>query len=135
MKKGVKFTTRATILISITGSIFVIVGFAISLRNGIREADLKEIEFPEVEKSDSLLSIVRSVEVNRGTAYIIDSRGKKFRLPWAGNDKYKPYEMSNICNAATVGDTIQKANNSDTIVIKKSERALIFISKKTISIP
>jgi hypothetical protein len=89
----------------------------------------RDEKYPMIRTGDALNDRVTLAETNRGVVRLETSSGKKLRLPWAFNMNY---EEDNICNSVSIGDSIIKIAQSDTIKIRKQDGVRVFVAETSI---
>jgi hypothetical protein len=86
-------------------------------------------DYRVVRIDDDFISKVKSTERLRGDTKVQLESGQKFILPFADNNNYQQYSLSQFVKP---GDVLVKKSSSDTLIVKRYEGEFIFVMGKVI---
>ncbi len=99
-------------------SFIVLLGIALLV---IEQYKNRTYEF--IEKNSVLEGQIIKIKPSHGSSYIELNSGRKVLIPQSKNYKYSPSGFSEI---ASVGDSITKGFNNDTLYLFKSNEKYVF---------
>ena len=88
--------------------------------------------FKLVERSSVVQARINRITPNHGSSYILLDNKEKILIPQINNYKYTP---SCFCELASIGDSISKEFDNDTILLFKKDKVYIFRLGKALNVP
>lgn len=94
----------------------------------IKQTDIEYEEFrhkyKNIERFDSLSGTVSSISCRRGASVVSLSKGNNITFPSSRNYDYDVYHL---CEFITVGDSIQKRTDCDTLYLFREKQEFYFV--------
>jgi hypothetical protein len=113
------------VLILVVGIIFFNITQKYSSDENVR---LKQ-SYKLIERHDSLSGIIAGIYCNRGASIVLLSKGNELIFSTSRNYDYEIFEL---CCFISVGDSVQKKEDIDTLHIYKKEKEFYFVLGKFI---
>jgi hypothetical protein len=102
--------------------------FVSSVAHDVIKSEKKRKIYHEVNNLDGVNGTILYKDIDRTTCTIVLNNNRKYRLFWADNYNYNPYQLSEFLQ---IGDSIFKNENSDTLYIYRNNSQFFFrLSKK-----
>ncbi len=92
----------------------------------------KNMTYELIEKKSSLKNQIVKIKPSHGSCYIELEDGRKVLIPQSKNYDYSPV---GICEIASVGDSIIKYINNDTMHLIKGNNKYVFKTGSALNLP
>ena len=123
---------KVFIVYLVTLIVIIVIGAIIFERQLQEQAREDKKDYPELKHTEELSAVVTSKRCEMGQALIKFSDGSRYWLVHSRNYSYTP---EYLCQFLTIGDSLLKKANSDTLYILRSNNEFHFVLGEDIDEP